>query len=680
MKIFNKLATLSVCIFTLSTSLLAQDIDIPFDKKHFKDNPDGLKEALHDLKLGDRDFAYDGFSRRKALKHFLDAYDFNPNSAELNYKIGVCYFYTPTHENSIQYLEKAHHLNPTVYEDLYYQMGYAYHLNEEWEKAISWYQKYKTFITHQVNTHSAKRMAWQLNDTDKRIKECKSGIHYSKRPEKISIHNLGDSINTPYPEYNLVIPADESFIMFTAMRPASAGHEDMHHLEIHYNWEDIYISHKKDDSTWSKAIPVVGINTEKNDAVVGLTPDGQQIILYRDEDSEDGNLFTCKREGNQWGKIKPFSAHINSKFQESSASFSADGKKIYFVSNNPHNNMGGHDIYVSEWDEKHHDWSKPKNLGPTINTEYDEQSVYIHPNGKTLYFSSQGHSSMGGLDIFKTTLKDEHWSTPENLGYPINGPSNDLVMHISADGKRGYYSSFRHETRGEEDLFLVEFDKSDEETEKLTLVKGFIVDPLSNDSIEATIEIVDVETHEVIASFTSNSASGEFLIPLPSGKNYALIVEKEGYMHYSENFNVGANETFKQVDHPIYLQKAFSGNSIVLNNVFFEFRSSSLQESSRTELDKLVTFLKLYPELKIEIGGHTDNKGTKQYNKKLSTIRAKAVVDYLIAHGIAERRLKYKGYGFDKPVASNDTEEGRAKNRRTELQIIKNTQETQDSK
>ncbi|MGB4229892.1 MAG: OmpA family protein, partial [Bacteroidales bacterium] len=320
------------------------------------------------------------------------------------------------------------------------------------------------------------------------------------------------------------------------------------------------------------------------------------------------------------------------------------------------------------------------------------------PDGRTLYFSSQGHNSMGGYDIFKSTYKDGYWSKPENLGFPINTADDDLYFVLSSSGQRAYFSSSRKGTIGDQDIFMITFiiDKpmntSTEdnliayktkpvqeikiesaitiETPSLTLLRGFIYDEDTKKPLEAQIVLTDNEKNEELAVFSSNAQTGRYLVSLPSGKNYGIAVKKEGYLFHSENFVIPENAQYQEIQKDIYLKPIKIGQSIVLRNIFFDFDKATIRPESKTELENLIKLMNDNPNIKIEISGHTDNIGSAAYNQKLSESRAKAVVDYLIEHGIERSRLSYMGYGLEKPIASNDTEEGRQLNRRVEFKII----------
>jgi outer membrane protein OmpA-like peptidoglycan-associated protein len=420
-------------------------------------------------------------------------------------------------------------------------------------------------------------------------------------------------------------------------------------------------------------------------------------LIYIDDTKGGGDIFEYSQKGEFWSKPERYNSKINTIFHETSASLSSDGRTLYFTSNKLEDNFGRHDIYKSTVD-KNGKWGAAQNLGAVVNTPYDEESVFFHPDGKTLYFSSEGHKTMGSYDIFKSVFKNGKWSEPINLGYPINTAYQDVGFVLSASGKHGYYSSFRDSGFGEKDfsgLRFLELEKpvvinnenlqllNSNETGKetiiepvvevgnsLTLLKGLIIDELTQKFVEATIELVDNEKKEVIASFNSNSKTGKYLVSLPSGKNYGIAVKAEDYLFHSENFDIPSSSSYQEITKNIALKSISIGSKIVLKNIFFDFDKATIRTESSIELGNLIKLLSSVPSLRIEISGHTDNKGSSTYNLTLSESRAKAVVDYLETNGVNKSRLEYKGYGLTQPIATNDTEEGRQMNRRTEFKVL----------
>jgi hypothetical protein len=329
--------------------------------------------------------------------------------------------------------------------DAHYLLGKAYHLNYEWDKAI---EEYSRCLGKKSEINGA-----EVATAQRRIKECNNGKELMKNPVKVNIDNLGTAINTKYKEYVPVISADESDLYFTSRRPGSTGSEGAIGEEDYF--EDIYFSEMK-NGKWTQAKNLgAPVNTDRHDATVNLSVDGQRLFIYRDANEVDADISEVRLRGRTWSEPKKLNSNINTKFQETSAAFSPDEKLIYFVSNKP-GGYGGKDIYVSRLTGLG-DWGKAENLGPPVNTEMDEDAVFMHPDGKTLFFCSNGHKTMGGFDIFKTVLENGKWSEPVNIGYPINTPDNDVSYVLSASGKHGYYASARDGSFGERDIFMISF-------------------------------------------------------------------------------------------------------------------------------------------------------------------------------------------------------------------------------
>jgi outer membrane protein OmpA-like peptidoglycan-associated protein len=366
--------------------------------------------------------------------------------------------------------------------------------------------------------------------------------------------------------------------------------------------------------------------------------------------------------------------NINSSKWEGSVSVSADGSVLYFSSERE-GGFGGKDIYRSKR-LPNGQWGKATNMGPAINTPYDDDAPVIHPDGITLYFSSQGHNSMGGFDIFNTTLNDSgFWSKPVNLGYPVNTTDDDIFYAPTADNKRAYYSSFRNDGFGEKDIYMITLPEKVEAP--LAVYTGEITSLMGGVPEGATITVKDNATGEVVGVYTPNSSTGKYLFILPPGKNYNITYEAEGYLFQSENLDVSDSSSYRLIHKPVELTPLRVGEKTALKNIFFASGSAVLKPESKNELNKLEVLMKKHPKIMVQINGHTDSQGNEEMNMKLSQKRAESVVEYLIKEaGIAEDRLKPMGYGPKMPIAINKNPDGtwnRAGmqlNRRIEFEIL----------
>ena len=678
---------ISILFLLLGLTNLAQE-NTPFHKSHFPDQKDELKKALNNISEGDYYYSKGRQSINTALGYYIKANDFNPNNAQLNYKIGKCYLRARPEKLAILFLERAYKLDNQVSVEYLLTLGQAYQRNLMFDKAISSYQAFGTSLTPELAPKYREKI-------DKYITECEVGKGMILRPVRVFIDNIGASINSEYADYWPVINVDESRLYFTSRRPSTTGQEVDYNDEQYY--EDIFYSDYK-NKYWKPAINIgKPVNFDGHDAIVGRSPDGQLLLIYRNDGRNGGDIYWSKLNGDTWSKPKAYPKPINTSMHESSASFSYDGRRIFFVSNRA-GGFGGKDIYYCKMDQQGK-WGEAVNLGSNINTKYDEIGVFMHADGKTLYFSSNGHPGMGNFDVYKSIYEDGAWSDPLNLGYPINSPDPDAFFTIAANGRHAYYSSVREGGMGDQDIYLITFlgaeknaidniedqlislnhttslESSMEEKiqiseHHLTLLKGIISDGLTGEALEAEIELVDNDKNIILASFLSNSVSGKYIVSLPAGHNYGIAVKAKGYLFHSENFIISDTAGYEEVVINISLRPIAVGSKVRLNNIFFDYEKAGLSQTSMAELNNILLLMKDYPGLQIEVSGHTDNVGSKEYNLKLSKDRANAVAKYLIDNGVNASRIKSVGYGFDKPVADNSTAAGRKMNRRSEIKII----------
>ncbi|MBO4581873.1 MAG: OmpA family protein [Bacteroidales bacterium] len=665
-------------IITIST--IAQNVE--FTQANFPTDKNGLKTALSNIKSGNKIFndALSGIEYTYALNYYLQAQQFNPNNAELNYKIAKCYYESGNTQKAYRYGETAYKLNPQInYEVLLYTAG-AYQSRMEFDSAIALYRAY---AANSATSAKEKDMA------TKRIAECERGKNMIRYEYNCFIDNLGNVVNGDFDEYGPVITMDNSSIYFTSRREG----KKIKMADDGKYYENVYKSQINDKGDFEAPVRVLALCNKKHVAVQAISKDGNNVIVY--QPTNGGDLYESAWKNGKFQKPKKMSNKINTRYHETSASYSITGDTLYFCSEKE-GGYGNHDIYMSVRDAKGK-WGTAQNLGIVINTADDEISVYAHPDG-TLYFCSNGHETMGGIDIFFSKMENGQWTAPQNIGYPINTPDDDVYFVVTQDGKFAYYASDKAEGYGGQDLYkitllgpqklfalymdndwLVPSDLLEEESaqamaiekEKITIVKGVILDADTKLPVYANIELSDVEENELLATFTSDSISGEYLLSLPSGKNYAVAVKATGYLFHSENFNIPDTADDQEIVQVIYMERIAVNKAIVLKNIFFDHNKTTLRAASLIEIENIYKLLTENPNLCIEISGHTDNVGSAAYNKKLSLGRAKAVVDALVKKGIDPSRLTSAGYGFDKPIASNKTPEGRQLNRRTEFKVTK---------
>ena len=679
----------------MAVFIFAQDVE--FKSGNFKEDKDGLKTAMDHISSGDEALELgnqavvevndvkDHFQR--ALFHYEKAQAFNPNNSELNYKIGNALLYTNRKYEAKEYMDRALKLNPDQDPMFYYYYAQVMQMELEFNRAQQYIDKF-------INEAKSKRAEELKKFTSKFKKEIKAAPDLVNKPVRAWGDNLS-VVNSEVDDYSPCVTADGEYLIFTSRR--SNGHAAN---DINMYDGDIYES-SFDKGTWSAPKNLgAPLSTEDDETASGLSYDGQRMLLFSYKDN-NANVMESKLSGISWSDpaIK-FSDNVNSDANESYASYEPADIKVFYVYDGKIN--GDMDIYFSGiMDKNRNAWGKGQSVGSQVNTSFNEGSVFIHPDGRTMYFSSQGHNSIGGYDIYKAELVQGIWTNPVNLGYPINTPYDDMFFAFTANEKYAYIASNRAGGKGGMDIYQVTYwgpekpviyDAEDQllasqnkpvrsiplekevkvDKKSLTVFKGQVIDYLTRKPIEAQLVITDNSTGEIISDVKSNSASGKFLLSLPSGKNYGISVNKEGYLFHSENFNLPEYSEFNMVNKDVEMKNIAVGSKIALRNVFFATGKADITSESNAELKRLVDLLNVVPRLKIELSGHTDNTGSESLNQKLSQERAEAVREYLIGKGISADRLVSKGYGSSRPVDTNDSSQGRQNNRRTEYEIIAN--------
>lgn len=600
---------------------------------------------------------------QNAIPLLLEAIEKDSTFVEAHTLLGYVYIDSREKENALKSFKKALRINPSFSSlNLFFAAQLSMELGDYQSAKID-FERYLLLPKADPRLRS---------DAQDRLVNVEYALEAMKNPVPFKAINIGDGVNSAYSEYFPSITVDGSTLLYTRQLPAPDS-------PIKFN-EDFYVS-KLVNGQWEKSENLgVPINTENNEGAPTLSADGKLLIFTACEFyGEYGagrqgygscDLFYSQRIGDRWLKAENLGKPVNTNSWETQPSFSADGKTLYFIrrvkpkSGKPHS-----DIFVTELNAEGY-WSVPKALPMNINTDKNEESVFIHPDGQTLYFSSDGHPGMGDLDIYVSRKdKDGKWGNPKNLGYPINTFGNENSILISPDGQKAYFASDREGGFGGLDLYEFALDPSIQ-PKQVSYLAGKVIDAETKKPLSGKFELINMETEETVIASYSDPNDGSFLIALPLSRDYALNVSKDGYLFYSENFtieNSSVNEPYKK---NIELHKIKVGEKVILKNIFYATNEYELLGNSKAELNKLVAFLKKNEKIAIEIAGHTDNEGSIELNNTLSTNRAKEVYNYLIANGINSARLSYKGYGQSQPIASNSTAKGKAQNRRTEFKVL----------
>lgn len=592
-----------------------------------------------------------------AIDLLHQALDKDENFVEAYYRMGIVYLSLKQYPKAISYFEDG--LKRTkdlrVQKVFWYDMGEAYLLTGEYEKAM---KVLSSFVNNEAqNRTKVERATTLFRSAEFAFKNKDKVSAYAYRP-------LSDTVNCFAMQYFPVLTADEQQLIFTR-RVSNDPNAD----------EDLVVSYRNNKGRWTSPVSISkNINTRLNEGTCTISADGRKLI-FTSCSGRDGigscDLYETQKIGNDWTVPKNLGSNVNSVAWESQPSLSADGRTLYFVSDRS-NGLGRRDIWFSTLDQKG-TWTKAQNVGKQINSQFDEISPFIHANNQTLFFASNGLPGFGGYDVFYSDKDSTSWTTPKNIGSPVNTHEDQFSLFITANGKKGYYSHEETLASGLSPSKIYELNIPEENQLKFrsNYVKGLVSDKETKEYLKARIELINLSTNKIESLVQSDSVSGEYLMVLTQGADYALYINKMGYLFKSLNFNYSAVTDFQPIVIDIELEKAKVGSAVVLNNIFFDVDKYELKSRSIPELNKIIQFLSENPSVRIEIGGHTDNSGSAQYNSDLSQKRALSVYNYLVSKEVVKSRLTTKGYGSSSPVASNETEAGREQNRRIEFKIIR---------
>lgn len=598
----------------------------------------------------------------------------DPTNLRANFDAGYYHLITLNKDLAVQYFLRVYEIDKNYHFDLEYRIGQSYQYGLEFDKASDFFTRYKEKLSANPTYRGKDKI--DLEIVDRNLFECQNGKEFVASPKNFSIVNMGKAINSEWDDYAPVLNEAEDEIVFTSRRKEGNVNEnvDMDNKPF----EDIFTS-KKVGGVWSAAQNAgpATINTPSHDSNLALSADGKMLLICSDENGGD-IYYSDRQPDNSWSKPQPLPGNINSTYEDKSATITRDQKTMYFSSNRP-GGFGGIDIYKATKDSKGN-WGNVKNLGPKINTPDDDDGPFIDLEGKILHFSSRAHKGMGGFDIFKVVANEKgEWSEPENLGYPINTPDNDIFYVATKNGERAYYSSVREDALGYEDIYVISIPPAKKDAEPVVeapkkkiplkyIVR--VVDAGTKKIMTSKVKLQGATDNVVVASILNSSGMYEFKIS--EAKDYKLSVEAEGFMFVNETITLeGEADQEKIAMKIIEMRKLEVGLVSVLRNIYFEFNRATFKQDSYNELNKLERMLQQNTAMNVEIGGHTDIVGTKNYNKLLSQKRAEAVKDFLTKKGIDSRRITAMGYGSAKPLASNDDEEdGRELNRRVEFKVL----------
>ncbi len=617
---------------------------------------------------------------KSGLELLDKALEKEPNFWEAHLLAGEFSEYIFDFENAVKHYQAALNINPghATTGSTYFFLANSQYTIGDYESAI---KNLDIYVQNRNANPDMVNQAYVIRES------CVFAQKAMKNPTEFKPINVGPGINTKDPEYFPTITVDGNTILFTRRikdERAPAGEQ-----------EDFYVSNFEKKEGWKIAIPMPpNVNTVFNEGAPTIAPDGRSLIFIAcpDETGLDYgagrmgkgscDMFITKKLGSRWTDPVNLPGNANSPLWESQPSISSDGKTIYFVRRvSKRGEAADMDIFVARL-QQDGTWGAGERLPNTINTKMVEESVLIHPDGKTLYFASKGHPGLGGSDLFVSRLDESgNWSRPENLGFPINTRADENSLMVNPEGDIAFFASDREGGYGDLDIYYFQMPEHLRPTKTLYF-EGIVYDAVTKNPLPGKFQLIDLKTGKEVIVSSADKLTGEFMVSLPVNKDYALNVNYPGYTFFSQNFNMTNPQGLEAIhmDVPMVPIENYTV-ATALKNVFFDLNKASLRPESFIELNKLVAFLNLNPTLKIEIGGHTDSRGDAKENQLLSENRAKSVMNYLIEKGIDVKRLQSKGFGSTQPIISDaeiatmnselEKETSHQTNRRTEYKILK---------
>ncbi len=636
---------------------------------------------------------FDYTHRKQAAELFEQSVAYNPKDAEANLMAGRSIMLSINKPAALPYFQAANKLDPSVHVDLLFFLGQAHHYSSNLDSALHYYNAFYRHISRSLDI----RKADKIHEVNRKMFECRNAKIYMANPVDVKFNHLSRNVNSEWPDYAPSVTADGSLMVFTSRRPDDNLNPSL--ADDYQYFEDIYYSEYK-DGEWEYSLNIgPPLNTFYHNSNITISPDGKEMYVY--SDGNGGDILVSKSSGpGIWSKPEPLNG-INSTYLESSVSVTADGKYMYFTSNRP-GGYGGTDIYVAT-KNRSGNWTGIKNLENLVNTEFDEESVFVVPAGNELYFSSNGHAGMGDLDIYKTVFDSASmsWGPPVNLGFPINSVENDMHFVLTGDGRYAYMSSVRKNFSGIEDIFMIDmktWKPVDQEAEDF--VDPFVAGPTPGKGKNGFMEfcLIDGETNRPVIGKANLYDTHGSLYPLKSagmnsyrinfknqpvktnGGKLTVIFTADGYQEkevvvYGFHNSIEVKDSIfmvkeikpKQTVAAVYAtQKPFEVKAIDIH-----FPHDSDEPYSFLGAENLLALMNQDMSLYLELAGHTDNTGDENYNLSLSQKRAEAISKYLIAAGVSSDRIIAKGYGQKEPLLDSDTKDARRLNRRVEYRLYK---------